>query len=168
MIKWIINRDDINEFRSYATINREDGSKLCEYLELAWQANQPDRSCIPGNIDYLADLLWSEHHKGPRYCYRNVDGRTWCEIHSANIPAQLRGCGAPGLKRAAMMVVPSPEGGDYPAQDGVESSREALLEFMTACGIPDFLSLNTPEKVAEFVKDNPDLCTIAIRLNDPV
>lgn len=166
MKSFIFNRDDVNEFRSYASI-LVDGVKRWEYLELAWRANVPNQSCIPGNIDYLADFIWSDHHKGPRFCYRNVDGRAWCEIHSANIPAQLRGCGAPGLKRAAMMVVQAPDGTNYPAQDGVESSREALLGFMTECGIPDFLSLDTPEKVQAFRDANPDLCTIAIRINDP-
>lgn len=166
MKSFMFNRDDVNEFRSYASI-LVDGVKRWDYLELPWKANQPNVSCIPGNIDYLADLIFSEDHKGPRYCYRDVDGRTFCEIHSANIPAQLRGCGAPGVKRAALMVVAKPDGTHYPAEDGVESSREALLEFMTECGVPNFLELDSPEKVTAFLAENPEAATIAIRLNDP-
>lgn len=166
MKSFVINRDDLNEFRTYGSI-LVDEVKRWDYLELPWQANVPNKSCIPGNIDYLADLLWSQEHHGPRYCYRNVDGRTWCEIHAANIPAQLLGCGAPGKTRAPMMIVPQPDGTHYPAQDGVTDSREALEEFMAECGVPNFMELDTPEKLAAFLKANPDLAMIAIRINDP-
>ncbi len=166
MKSFVFNRDDVNELRSYASILL-DGVKRWDYIELPWKANVPNQSCIPGNIDYLADLMFSDDHGSARYCYRNVDGRTACEIHSANIPAQLKGCGAPGKSRAAMMVVPKPDGTNYPPQDGVTDSREALLEFMTECGIPDFLELDSPEKVTAFLAEHPECATIAIRLNDP-
>lgn len=168
MKQWIIDRDDVNESRSYGVLKRGDSSRLSDYLELPWKANMPNVSCIPGNIDYLADLIFSEDHGSARYCYRDVDGRFACEIHSANIPAQLKGCGAPGLKRAAMMVIPQPDGTNYPAQDGVESSREALGEFMTENGVPNFLELDSAEKVAAFLVEHPECATIAIRINDPV
>ena len=114
MHEWIIDRDDQNSARTYSTVKRAtDGSRFSDMIELPWAGDAHNKSCIPGNRHYLADFIWSEAHKGGRYCYRDVPGptpaasdeRTGTEIHSANIPAQLLGCQAPGYARVPMMVI---------------------------------------------------------------
>ena len=159
---WTVNRDDQNAARTYGTVLRADGSRFGNSLELPWRNNAPDISCIPGNLLYFLDLIYSPKHGGARFAFRNVVARLFCEVHAANIVAQLLGCMALGDARVASMSIPG-----YPAQDGVASSHDAVLRFMTECGIPNYLSLNTPELVTAFVAAKPDVCTIQMQLNDP-
>jgi len=170
MKEWTFNRDDQNEYRTYATILREDGSRFGDLLELPWKGNAHDVSCIPGNQHYLLDLVWSKKHAGGRYCYRDVPGptgepsdeRTGCEIHSANIPAQLLGCQAPGYARVPMMPI-----NGFPPQDGVASSGDATMNFYRECGVENYLALNTPDLVALFVREHPEAATIGVQINNP-
>jgi hypothetical protein len=170
MKEWIIDRDDQTDLRTYATVRRADGSRFSDLLELPWKNDAHTVSCIPGDRHYLADLIYSKAHKGARYCYRDVPGptpaasddRQGCEIHSANIPAQLEGCQAPGATRVPMMEIDG-----FPPMDGVSNSRETTNAFYVECGVPDYLALNTPELVAAFVAAHPDVATIGVQINNP-
>lgn len=170
MKEWIIDRDSQNAFRTYGTLKRADGSRFSDLLELPWKADAHDTSCIPGDRHYLADFIWSQAHRAGRYCYRDVPGpttaasddRAGCEIHSANIPAQLEGCQAPGYARVPKMALPG-----FPAQDGVASSQDACAAFYLECGVPNYLALNTPDLVALFCREHPEAATIGIQINNP-
>jgi hypothetical protein len=165
-LRWTVNRDNQNDKRTYGSILRPDGSafgpsRFGDSIELPWKNDLPQVSCIPGNILYTLDFRWSNDHKGPRWWFQNVRARSACELHSANIPGQLRGCMAPGFGRMAMMAIDG-----FEPQDGVTNSRQALQQFMTECGLPDFLSLTTEAAVNAFVAAHSELCVIEMQVND--
>src|SRR5258708_28488654 len=64
-------------------------------LELPWRDNSPDVSCIPLGR-YKCTWRWSQAHGCNLYHIENVPGRSNCEIRSANVAQQLKGCIAPG------------------------------------------------------------------------
>lgn len=97
-------------------------------MELPWNDNEPDNSCVPyasfGLIPYF-----SMKHSRWTWCLHNptvgvwafpldsapagleqygkppaVVGRTCCEIHPANQAWQLEGCIAPGMTRGPMDI----------------------------------------------------------------
>jgi hypothetical protein len=163
MLVWTNNRDDQNDARTYGSLLRPDGvTRFGDMLELPWKNDAPEISCIPGNVLYFLDFAWSPDHEIPLFHYRDVRGRTACEQHSANIPAQLRGCSAPGYGRVPLMAIDG-----FAPQDGIACSREALDDFMTACGLPDFRTLTTEADVLAFVAAHPELAVIQMQVNDP-
>lgn len=64
-----------------------DGNRLCYTLELPWQDNAPDKSCImPGTYQVLpnnAEKPWR---------LERVPGRTQVDIHAGNTVADTEGC----------------------------------------------------------------------------
>ena len=89
---------------TYSYLYREDGSKVCCFVEREWCNNEPYKSCVPEGTYNLVP------HNSPKYreCYAmvaptlgvTIDGpsiRTSCLIHIANKPSQLLGCASPGL-----------------------------------------------------------------------
>lgn len=90
---------------TYSYLYRENGSKVCCFVELEWLNNQPFKSCVPEGDYQLIP------HQSPKYgeCYALISPtlgvtlhgpsiRTECLIHPANKPSQLAGCAAPGTE----------------------------------------------------------------------
>lgn len=66
------------------------GEFRCFTLELPWEKNQKDISCIPAGI-YNA-TMHNSASKGQVVLLLNVDGRTYIEIHAGNYTSQILGC----------------------------------------------------------------------------
>lgn len=72
----------------------------CLYTcELPWKQNEPFTSCIPEGTYRCAP---SGHNGRPSWLVQNVGGRSGIKIHAANLPEQLSGCIAPGMKMGRM------------------------------------------------------------------
>lgn len=69
----------------------------CHCLQLPWENNQPNVSCIPDGI-YPLVLEWSEKFQMFLWEIYEVPNRSECKIHTANYVKQLNGCIAPGLR----------------------------------------------------------------------
>jgi len=98
----------------------------CYLMELSWQFNQTNISCIPVGTYTLQKLESSPAFDYPHFEVLNVPGRSGIKWHVANYAKQLRGCGAPGQKLADL------------DQDGlidVTSSGNALRELLSI--LPD-------------------------------
>jgi len=62
----------------------------CFTLELPWLNNQNDISCIPpGTYEYF---LRNSPHNGAVLELRDVEDRTYVQIHSGNYTSQILGC----------------------------------------------------------------------------
>ena len=66
-----------------------DGKKVLYTLELLWQENKRDVSCIP-NGDYQCEN--DDHGKFRTAKIVEVDGRASIEFHVGNTPKNTRGC----------------------------------------------------------------------------
>lgn len=86
-----------------------DGQLFCATCEQPWNDNLADQSCIPTGTYQL--LPYDSPAHGPTVVFHNPDlgiygtptlipsgkvGRSFCEIHNANWPFQLKGCVAVG------------------------------------------------------------------------
>lgn len=69
--------------------------------ERPWLDNQTGISCIPSGI-YDVQKTWSPRFGRMMFLVLGVRGRTGVRIHPANLPTQLEGCIALGLKRGWM------------------------------------------------------------------
>jgi len=89
---------------TYSTLHREDGSKVCCFVERPMFNNKPSESCI------VEGTYTAIPHQSPKFgeCYaleapelgvtRNGPSlRTHILIHKANSPQDLLGCLAPGV-----------------------------------------------------------------------
>lgn len=88
---------------TFSTLQREDGSQVCCFVERPWLNNQPNKSCIPEGSYQL------QPHDSPKFgkCYalnaatlgvtpNGPSLRTHVLVHKANLVSQLEGCLAPG------------------------------------------------------------------------
>jgi hypothetical protein len=112
-------------------------------IELPWRMDKPDISCIPEGV-YTVRWLFSQKHG---WCYHilAVPGRTYCEIHAANLAgdislgyvSQLEGCISVGFSK---YLFRADDG--YPAgnkdQLGVLESHPALEMIQKDLGVADF------------------------------
>lgn len=109
---------------TFGNLITDNGMSLVT-LELPWQNDAPNISCIPpGN--YL--VKWTSHPlHGWVYQVENVLGRSAILIHSANIPEQLLGCIAVGT---SVVMFPT---GTFPNINipikGIQHSKQALTDF---------------------------------------
>ena len=103
-----------------------DSNFTCVSLELPWQDNQPNISCVPVG-SYMCTWRWSQSHNRNVYHVENVPGRTAVEIHSANITAQLLGCICLGM---GIAIFPAGTfSGIEVATKGVQGSKIAVASF---------------------------------------
>jgi hypothetical protein len=96
----------------------------CPTLELPWNDNKRNISCVPFGI-YDIHLEYSNAFDEDLWELKGVEGRSEVKIHVANYVTQLRGCIAPGLRHADIN------------SDGVidvSSSRKALESIHKAMG----------------------------------
>lgn len=67
-----------------------NGDHLCYTVELPWNDNEPDKSCIP--LDTYTFNQYESPKHGQVWIVQNVAGRSNIEIHTANFWFQLLGC----------------------------------------------------------------------------
>lgn len=98
MQKIRLNRFDYGEDATFGIIDLPNGD--CLYtLELPWKGNTPFVSCIPeGKYLCIPDM----HNNRPSWLLCDVPGRDLVKIHAANLPDELEGCIAPGMKMGRM------------------------------------------------------------------
>lgn len=82
-------------------------------IEQPWNNNEHGKSCVPDGTYDLVPYFSNKHHTWT-WClhnaalgiwatpdmipvYAEANGRSVCEIHSANVASELQGCIAPGL-----------------------------------------------------------------------
>lgn len=123
----------------------DDGKEIfsCDTLELPWRNNKTDISCVMDGY-YPLIASFSPKHQASLYHLKDVPGRQYVEIHSANLAgdiekgyvSQLLGCLAPGR---GFTTFP---GGQKPAgpkdQVGILNSRATLAELHAKTGMKPF------------------------------
>ena len=72
----------------------------CYLMELPWEFNKSNISCIPCGRYTLKKVRSSPSFSYEHFEVINVPGRTGIKWHIANYVNQLRGCGAPGMSLA--------------------------------------------------------------------
>jgi Family of unknown function (DUF5675) len=104
-------------------------------VELPWQDNTPDVSCVPEGVYDLIPYDSPKH--GPTWYLENATwdvggkgaARSFCELHAANFARQLEGCIAAGLMGDPMYDPVS--GIVTPA---VEESQPAIKQILADLG----------------------------------
>ncbi len=89
----ILERRDYTDHGTFGVIRLAD--KLFNTLELPWDHNNKDKSCIPIGT-YEVMFTWSPSFRRRLYLVCDVPGRTGIRIHPANTFNQLNGCIALG------------------------------------------------------------------------
>jgi hypothetical protein len=69
---------------------------ICFTLELPWEENKPNVSCVPAG-EYILRWEYSAHFESNLWELKGVPGRSEVKIHVANKLSQLRGCIAVGM-----------------------------------------------------------------------
>lgn len=125
-----LQRDDQNSVRTFGTLQTDDGTAVCQTLELPWEDNQPDVSCIPSGT-YTCLLKYSPEHAMNLYWITGVMGRQDVEIHIGNYPSNTKGC---------VLL------GDTRDGDALDNSGDAFRRFMVSMdGAQSFtLTVNAP------------------------
>jgi len=100
----------------------------CKTLELPWKDNKRNISCIPMG-QYLAVIRFSEKH-GEHFTIKDVEGREYILIHSANYHYQLRGCISVGKSYADI---------DKDGELDVTSSRDTMDDLLEI--LPDSFNI---------------------------
>jgi len=90
---------------TFGILTDDNGNEFLKTVEREWKNNQPSISCVPEGEYRLVP------HQSPKYgkCYAleapelgvTINGpslRTHCLFHAANLPEQLEGCVAPGMR----------------------------------------------------------------------
>lgn len=123
-------RDTTGPDGTFGKFKNADTQSIWESVELEWNDNKPDISCIPPGI---YPVEWRNHPKHG-WCYEvlGVPNRTSILIHSGNFAGQTAsgeksdflGCIGLGEDRAKII----PPGYANP-QEAVELSRQAISEF---------------------------------------
>ena len=107
---------------------RDDGSPMCQTLELPWRDNHAQVSCIPAG-QYTCALKFSPSHGYEVYWINGVPNRGAIEIHVGNTAADSKGCVLVGQARGHL--------GD---QNAVLHSRAAfdamMIELNGAASFP--------------------------------
>lgn len=89
----------------------------CESLELPWEDNKRNISCIPAGTYQIKKRRSIRH--GLHLHIKGVPGRTWILIHPGNTVKETRGC-----------IFPGKELGYFGDDTGVVNSRVALNEIL--------------------------------------
>lgn len=69
----------------------DSGERLCYTIELPWNNNHPQTSCIPSGV-YEFEHYFSPKHDFMVWKAVDVPGRDSIEIHPANLASELLGC----------------------------------------------------------------------------
>ena len=123
-----------------ATAGRLTAATLSLFtIELPWDDNKPDVSCVPaGSYDLIPydsprhGATWRLHNAALNVygtAFVPIGGRSEIELHSANFARQLLGCIALGLEAAPMF-----DDVTGIVEPAVENSRDAVAELITVLG----------------------------------
>lgn len=74
-----------------------EGVSICKSLELPWNDNIHDVSCIPVGT-YKILRTFSPHLRKHTFQLVGVPGRLGIRIHSANLTSEIKGCIAPCIR----------------------------------------------------------------------
>lgn len=124
MITLYLKRFKTGNDGTFGELQNQIGGHLFYTVECPWKNNIPFKSCIPPGWH---DTKWRESPKrGYVLEFKNVlDGRKYCQIHSANWAYQLQGCIALG---SGLRKISSKSKNDEIM--GVSSSRNSMAEFI--------------------------------------
>lgn len=93
-MKVIITRDknSAKQIIGTLTLNDNEGNKLftCKTLELPWNENKKNESCIPLGNYKVSPRQSAKYNK--HYHIENVPGRSFILIHIGNFYTQTKGC----------------------------------------------------------------------------
>lgn len=118
---------------------KDDGTLLCKTVELPWDDNIPDKSCLPAVPTLFERFISPEH--GQVWLAQNTAPRVGCEVHNANFWFQLLGCIGVGDSSAPLKYL----GTEYPQYTGrifpaVCNSQKTLI--MLRSYLPERFTLN--------------------------
>ena len=107
-------RDDQDSRRTFGKLMADDGTWVCDTLELPWLDNAHDVSCIPAG-SYVCVLKYSPVHGKDLYWVTGVPDRPDIEIHIGNYVVPIpehphpdsKGCILVGNARNGDMLVQS-------------------------------------------------------------
>ncbi|MBK9270777.1 MAG: hypothetical protein IPM48_04200 [Saprospiraceae bacterium] len=98
MIEFVVIRRSYEEKQVLGTLLIMDEVKTlfnCRTLELAWQRNQKNISCVPAG-KYMMKFEYSSKFKRKLWELKAVPNRTEIKFHVANFHHELNGCIAVG------------------------------------------------------------------------
>lgn len=154
-------RDDQNDSRSFGTLFRENGTRICETIELPWKDNAPGVSCIPPERTVFA-LRFSPKHGHAVPGALDVPGRSDVEWHPDNVVQTLLGCIGPGTVRGKL---------EWPKDSGemvdaVLHSKVAFDEIMTEIGCATYAQLTSDDMVKGFCLAHPSAGQFAVTFSN--
>ena len=118
-----------------------NGLKICESLELPWNDNKRNISCIPGNKSYICQFDPETPGGNAAFWVYNVIDRDSIQIHGANQLSDLKGCIAPGCNFD-------------PENIYIHRSQDALTKLFDIFQLEQFeLVIVDPSNVTSFAKD---------------
>jgi hypothetical protein len=123
VLNFVLQRDDQNALRTLGTLSC--GDFVCQTLELPWENNAPDKSCIPANT-YICQLEFSPDHNQKVFWLQGTQPRKAVEIHWGNFVKDTKGCILLGTKREA---------------NAIDNSVSAFDAFMAFVGTEDHITL---------------------------
>jgi hypothetical protein len=103
-----LQRDDQNAIRTLGTLGQ------WQTLELPWENNVKDKSCIPAGT-YLCELRFSPVHNMKLFWITGVKDREDVEIHWGNFARDTKGCVLLGMSRE---------------NNAIDNSHTAFNQFM--------------------------------------
>ena len=90
MITFTLIREKSSLQGTFGTIYDADDNEVCKTVELPWDDNLTDQSCVPVG-SYQCTIYQSPKH-GQVWMLQGVPNRLYCEIHAANTIDDLEGC----------------------------------------------------------------------------
>ena len=125
MILTLIRKTPSSRFGTFGALFSEDGTGICVTLELPWQNNQHDVSCVPaGTYQCLrvqsAEQLQATPENGDRFELQNVPNRNSVEIHAGNTIKDSKGC----------ILVGTQYGAFYDGTPCILQARDEFKSFM--------------------------------------
>jgi len=120
-----IHRIQSDEYGTFGVWTDANGKKLCVTTERPPTGDHP---CIPKN-QYRWKKFFSPHN-GECLLLMDVPGRTFIEVHSANVWQQLLGCIAVGAA-FDYFTGKTKDGTTYTNQKGVTHSKDTLKYLLS-------------------------------------
>lgn len=118
-----LERDPSTANGTFGELSDENGNFICNTVELPWNDNHPDTSCIPiGSYNFIT--YFSPKHGFDVWLAQNVPDRADIEIHPANWSSQLLGCIGVGDSIGVISGIPAV----LNSQDTFRRLKEALPE----------------------------------------
>jgi hypothetical protein len=142
-MKATITREKFTDKQTLGTLvlNDDEGNKLftCKTLELAWNENKKNESCIPLGDYKVAPRQSAKYNK--HFHILDVPGRTFILIHVGNYYTQTKGCILVGRGIADI------NGDSY---KDVTSSKDTLKKFIKLA--PNGFDLEIKKKIKRNAK----------------